>query len=171
MATGPQVFVFAYGSNMCTRRMRSRVSTAMPVTIGYVARRKLVFHKRSDDGSGKADAAFTASPASRVWGVVYRLSQEQKPLLDQHEFLGIGYDAEEVHVVHENGSLRAWMYVARRGAIDPSLLPYSWYRDYLIHGACEHRLPDGYIDYLRSFESLVDLDPARHAINRRLIDK
>jgi len=151
--------------------MRSRVPTATPVTIGYVGQRKLVFHKRSNDGSGKADAAFTPCPTDRVWGVVYRLHEEQKPVLDQHEFLGIGYDEEEVNVVHENDSLRAWMYVARRDAIDPSLLPYSWYLDYIVHGACQHRLPESYIDYLTSFESLVDPDSARYARNRRLIDR
>ena len=163
------VFVFAYGSNMCTRRMRSRVPTATPVTIGYVGQRKLMFHKRSDDGSGKADAALTACPSDRVWGVVYRLHPANKPVLDEHEFLGIGYDEQKIDVVHESGSLRAWMYVARREAIDSLLLPYSWYHDFTVHGACQHRLPESYVEYLRSFESLVDPDSERHAANRRLI--
>ena len=122
MANEPKILAFAYGSNMCTQRMHSRVSSAMPVTIGYVRERRFVFHKRSVDGSAKADAAFTASPDDRVWGVVYQLDVYQKLLLDQHEFLGIGYDEEVVEVVHEGGLLRAWMYVARRDAIDASLL-------------------------------------------------
>jgi len=62
----PDVFVFAYGSNMCTQRMRSRVPSAEAVTIGYVGQRQLVFHKRSSDGSAKADAAFTAVPVLRL---------------------------------------------------------------------------------------------------------
>ena len=61
------------------------------------------------------------------------------------------------------------MYVARQSAIDPALLPYSWYLDFVIHGAMEHQLPDSHIDYLMNFESLVDPDSARHANNRRLI--
>ena len=150
--------------------MCSRVSSAKPITIGYVCQRQLVFHKRGDDGSAKADAAFTAIPTDRVWGVVYRLHQEEKPVLDQHEFLGIGYDQEEVDVVLEDGPLRAPLYVARRDAIDPLLLPYSWYHDYIIHGASQHRLPDSYIDFLRGFESLVDSDSARHERNRQLIE-
>ena len=85
---------------------------------------------------------------------------------DQHEFLGIGYDQEEVNVVLEEGSLTAWMYVARRSAIDPALLPYSWYLDYIIHGAYEHQLPDSHIDCLMDFESLVDPDSTRHARSR-----
>lgn len=150
--------------------MRSRVPSAQPVTIGYVRERRLVFHKRSHDGSAKADATLTAVSTDRIWGVVYRLPQHEKPVLDRHEFLGIGYDQEEVEVVVENGTLRAWMYVARREAIDPSLLPYTWYRDYLLHGARQHGLPASYIDFLKSFDSLPDPDTARRARNRRLID-
>ena len=37
------------------------------------AHRRFEFHKRSHDGSAKADAAFTASSNDRVWGVVYQL--------------------------------------------------------------------------------------------------
>jgi gamma-glutamylcyclotransferase (GGCT)/AIG2-like uncharacterized protein YtfP len=169
MANQPLVLVLAYGSNMCTERMRSRVSTAKPVTTGYVSQRKLMFHKRSEDGSAKADAAFTASPNDRVWGVVYQLEQHQKRLLDHHEFLGIGYDEESVVVLNKNGTLRAWMYVARRDAIDVSLLPYSWYHDFVIHGARQHQIPKQYVDNLRSFDSIVDSDVARHWENRQLL--
>jgi gamma-glutamylcyclotransferase len=171
MENGNHLYVFAYGSNLYTQRMRTRVPSAKPVASGYVDHRQLVFHKRSEDGSAKADAVFTAVSTDRVWGVVYRLQSEEKPALDQHEFLGIGYDHEEVNVVLEEGSLKAWMYVARRGAIDPALLPYSWYLDYIIHGAYEHQLPDSHIDYLMDFESLVDPDSTRHARNRRLIGR
>ena len=90
-------------------------------------------------------------------------------MLDKHEFLGIGYDEERVGVVLEGGSVEAWMYVARREAIDPTLAPYSWYHDFIVHGAHQHGLPRSYIDYLRSFESCVDPDTARHARNRRVM--
>jgi gamma-glutamylcyclotransferase len=170
MENRPTVYVFSCGSNMCARRMRSRVPTSMPVTTGYVRQHQLTFHKRSDDGSAKADAAFTGVPADRIWGVVYRLFREMKPVLDRHEFLGVGYDEKEVNVVLRDGSLQAWMYVARHDAIDHSLLPYSWYHDYIIQGAREHRLPKSYIDHLRGWETLTDPDSARHERNRRLID-
>ena len=81
MEKGFNVHVFAYGSNMCTQRMRSRVPSAKPVTIGYVCERRFVLHKRSDDGSAKADAAFTAVSTDRVWGVVYRLHREDASMI------------------------------------------------------------------------------------------
>jgi gamma-glutamylcyclotransferase len=169
MENGNHLYVFAYGSNLSTRRIRARVPSANPVASGYVGHRQIVFHKRSEDGSAKADAAFTAVSTDRVWGVVYRLASEEKPTLDQHESLGVGYDQEEVNVVLEKGSIQAWMYVARRDAIDPSLVPYSWYLGYVIQGAYEHQLPESHIDYLMGFQSRVDPDSARHARNRQLI--
>lgn len=166
-----QLHVFAYGSNLHDRRMRIRVSTAIPVAIGYVEQRQLRFHKRSNDGSAKADAAFTAVPSDRVWGVVYRLSRDEKPELDKHEFLGIGYDQEQVAVSTRNGSIKAWMYVARRDAIDKTLKPYSWYCDYVIAGARQHRLPFCYISSLMGVESIVDPDFQRHEHNRQHIHR
>lgn len=171
MTTKPDVHVFAYGSNMCSKRMRDRVPTAMSVAIGYVPQRQFIFHKRGNDGSAKADAVFSGISNDRVWGVVYRICQTEKAILDQYESLGIGYDQQQVNVVTDRGSLQAWMYVARHNAVDPSLLSYSWYHDYIICGACEHQLPDSYVEFLKSFESLADPDSARHARNRRVMDE
>jgi len=164
------VCVFAYGSNMCTQRIRARVPSATPVVNGYVGEHAFAYHKRGEDGSAKADAAFTGCPADRVWGVVYRMHQGDKTILDDHEFLGVGYDEHEVDVVVEKRTIRAWVYVARCEAIDPSLLPFSWYHDFVIQGAKQHHLPNIYIEQLRSFESVVDPDSVRHERNRSLID-
>ena len=170
MTPEPQLHVFAYGSNLHDRRIRLHVSSARPVTIGYVEQRQIRFHKRSKDGSAKADAAFTAVPSDRVWGVVYRLSRDQKPELDKYESLGIGYDQELVAVSTKNGSIKAWMYVARRDAIDETLKPYSWYCDYVIAGAQEHRLPFCYITKLMGVETTVDPDSKRREHNQQQID-
>jgi gamma-glutamylcyclotransferase len=171
MTNEPHVLVFAYGSNLCTQRMRSRVSTSVPVAVGYVRQRRFIFHKKSIDGSAKADAALAAASDERVWGVVYRLQRQQKRVLDNYEFLGSGYDEERVDVIHETGIVRAWMYVARRNAIDSTLLPYSWYHDLIVAGAVQHRLPSHYVQYLQSFEAVVDPDDRRHSANTRLIGR
>jgi len=169
MNPNPHIHIFAYGSNMCTERLQARVPSAEPVTTGYVRQRRFAFHKRSEDGSAKADAMWTGSTSDRVWGVVFRLHLDEKPVLDEHEFLGIGYDQELVDVVHETGATQAWMYVAREEAIDPSLLPYSWYHDFILHGARQHKLPTDYVEFLQSFESIADRDCGRHALNRDVI--
>ena len=170
MTSEPPVHVFAYGSNLHDRRMLVRVPSACPVAIGYVGQRQLRFHKRGVDGSAKADAAFTGVPNDRVWGVVYRLATSEKPALDQHESLGIGYDQELVTVSTSHGSIDAWMYVARRESIDKTLKPYSWYYDYVIVGAQQHRLPFCYIRTLMRVETTVDPDLKRQEHNRQHID-
>ena len=169
MANESSVLVFAYGSNLHIQRMRSRVSTAVPVSVGYVLQRRFTFHKKSIDGSAKADAAAAESSDEQVWGVVYRLQRQQKKLLDNYESLGRGYDEEQVDVVHETGTIGAWMYVARRDAIDSTLLPYTWYHDLIVAGAIQHRLPSHYVQHLQSFESIIDPDAKRHSEHARLI--
>lgn len=62
------VRVFAYGSNLCTQRMRSRAPSASPVTIGYVRQRRLVFHKRSEGVASPRYARRLAGHDARFGG-------------------------------------------------------------------------------------------------------
>lgn len=164
------VHVFAYGSNMCVPRMLARVPGARPIMSGFVRQRRFVFHKLSTDGSAKADAAFSVSPEDRVWGIVFRMRKEEKPVLDGHEFLGIGYDESRELVTLQNGKqMRAWLYVARSEAIVKDVKPYSWYKAFVLHGARQHRLPDAYVRYLEQLECMPDPNSQRHATNQRLI--
>ena len=164
------VYVFAYGSNLHLGRMRSRVPSADIVSIGYVAGRRFHFHKRSVDGSAKADAFRTGIQDHRVWGVVYRIDSAEKPVLDEYEYLGIGYDEERVDVVVDGASpIVAWIYTARSAAIDQSLRPYSWYMNFVLHGAFQHRLPFCYIAQLSEVQSRPDPDLSRHDKNGQFI--
>ncbi|MCR9294205.1 MAG: gamma-glutamylcyclotransferase [bacterium] len=160
--------IFAYGSNMRLARIRQRVASAEALTIGYVEQHQLAMHKRSQDGSAKADAWYTGNSSDRVFGVVYCIDVHEKPLLDACEFLGTGYDETEIDVVCPSGVQKAWMYVARPEALDPNLFPYDWYRQYLIQGAVEHRLPECYIQLIRSFRARMDPDQERRKSNLAL---
>lgn len=161
--------VFAYGSNLSIERMQDRIAGAKVLATGYVRGRKLVFHKRSFDGSGKANAALTGCDADCVWGAVYRMTTDECRVLDRHEFLGIGYDRQEVDVIAVDGSFRACMYLARSEAIDDSLRPYDWYHDFVLQGAEQHQLPPSYIEHLVQLESIADLDIDRDRRNRLLL--
>ena len=164
------IHIFAYGSNLRTARLKARVPSAEPIAVGHVKQRQLVFHKRSEDGSAKADARWTGVEHHRVWGVVFRIAAAEKPILDEYEFLGIGYDETEVNVIHETGVLNAWLYQARDEAIDESLLPYDWYHEFVVQGAREHRLPDDYITRLKSQFVIPDSDSERKQQNRAVIE-
>lgn len=161
--------IFAYGSNMSVQRMRDRIPNATVLETGYVRGRRFEFHKRSIDGSAKANAMPTGRDLDRVWGVIYQLSCEERDILDRHEFLGIGYDRTAADVFVAGKAVSAYLYEARSEAIDGSLRPYHWYHRFVLQGAIEHGLPEPYIAYLNRFETMADPDPTRDRRNRELI--
>lgn len=169
MPTDSAVNVFSYGSNMCLPRIEERIGSVKTVAIGFVEQRRLVFHKRSIDGSAKADALLVDSVAETVWGVVYQIPAKQKRKLDEFEFLGIGYDQVQVKVRDGKKSTVAWMYVARTESVDSTLTPYSWYRTLILHGAKHHELPKHYVERIRTTPAVDDPDMERHLRNLKLV--
>lgn len=157
------MIIFAYGSNMCSTRLRSRVPSAAPLGPGLLEGHVLRFHKRSTDGSGKANAFRTNRLEEQMWGVLYEIDPEHKSRLDRAEGLRQGYDEELVTVLLGSQHISAQIYIASNSAISDELKPFTWYFRYVLAGAVEHRLPDGYITALRAFSSVEDPDRERHA--------
>ncbi|MEW5784045.1 MAG: gamma-glutamylcyclotransferase family protein [Bacillota bacterium] len=95
--------VFAYGSNLSRERLLKRVPSAKFLGCarlnGYLFR----FHKRSIDGSGKANAFYTGRDSDYVWGAVFECSSEDIQALDRAEGLGSGYNEENATVAFEDG--------------------------------------------------------------------
>jgi AIG2-like family len=150
---------FAYGSNLCIARLRSRVSGVSFLELASLHAHELRWHKRSVDGSGKLSVI--PSSASIVRGALFTMPVEDVPLLDEVEGLGLGYDRRSVVVRTADGEAGAWTYVARATHIDDALRPYSWYRDLVACGARALGLPDSYVESLRAVEADDDLDPVR----------
>ena len=101
---------------------------------------------------------------------MYQIAAIEKPVLDKHEFLGIGYDQKLVDVVCQGGrSIQAFMYVARGDQIDGSLPPYAWYVDFVVQGAHQHQLPLCYINSHLRVRTIVDPDMIRRKANRQLL--
>jgi hypothetical protein len=147
--SAPTFYVFAYGSNLSTARLAERVGRIEVVGAGSLHEHELRFHKQSKDGSTKADAFFTGSPAHRVLGAVYSLHLESKRKLDEFEGLGAG------------GSVAATVYRARPDRIDTAGRPYDWYREHVLVGAREHGLPAQYVETIESVPVVRDPDEAR----------
>src|SRR6185503_12243231 len=80
---------FAYGSNMSTTRLRRRARSAVVVGRAYLEGYELRFNKRSEDGSGKANALETGRPSDRVEGLLFELTDLDLAELDRAE--GRGY--------------------------------------------------------------------------------
>ncbi|MBN1956944.1 MAG: gamma-glutamylcyclotransferase [Desulfuromonadales bacterium] len=146
---------FAYGSNMSVRRLRARVSSAAPLCSAVLDHHRLLFHKVGRDGSGKCDAFATGQPADQVFGIIYRLAEEDKNILDTIEGLGHGYAEKEVVVVTPEGQpMNVMLYVATH--IDAALKPFHWYREHVLRGAQENALPTDYVHSIQSVESVSD---------------
>jgi hypothetical protein len=159
---------FAYGSNMFTPRLRFRVPHCKALTTATLPKYALRFHKRSQDGSGKCNALFTAKLDDHIIGIVFEIPEAEKSNLDHAEALDHGYNETSVDLLLSDASLLpAQMYVADSNAIDDALIPYSWYKDFVLKGAEEHRLPGPYVDtYIRSIASKPDLRPGKDAQER-----
>jgi len=102
--------------------------------------RRLVFNKRGDDDSAKANLA--ADPSAEVWGVVYALPPGAWPVLDRHEG---GYARVAVEVEAAGGRrVVAQTYVSE--LLCEELPPWSWYRRLVAEGAREQGLPRDHVD-------------------------
>ena len=160
---------FAYGSNMLTRRLTApdRAPSAVRTSVGYVEGRRLTFDKVSQDGSGKCDAHATQSKTDRVYGVIFEIGDSDRARLDEAEGLEKGYEEQTVEVITPAGTIIAWTYIATKK--EPALRPYHWYKALTIAGAVEHGLPDVYVEWLRTFDSIEDPKSDRRAKNEALL--
>lgn len=154
------MLIFAYGSNMLVSRMRERVPSAMPVTVGALSGYQLRWHKLGMDGSAKCDASHTGLSTDCIWGAVYRIDPAEKCQLDAAEGLHRGYAERSVRIDTPAQVLSARMYYAT--AIDPTLHPFDWYKALVQAGAREHGLPEHYVErHIEHRETRSDPDQMR----------
>lgn len=158
---------FAYGSNMLTERLRRRVPSTAPLGPARLDGFDLRFHKRGADGSAKCNVV--ADNDASVHGVLFEISPEERYLLDRAEGLGCGYELADIELDTPGGSVEAFCYVASADHIDRSLLPFGWYKDFVVHGGIEHQLPTPYVQQIRQIEALTDSSPKRVRKNRRIL--
>jgi gamma-glutamylcyclotransferase len=158
---------FAYGSNMSTTRLNARIPSASLIGTGRLQGYRLAFHKVSmRDGSGKCDARFTGDKLDAVFGVLYDCSNNDLARLDKIEGVGQGYEAKTLNIDSVEGLVQAQTYFATN--IDAALKPMLWYKEHVIRGATEHKLPAQYIEYIDRIEAIIDLDEDRAARERSL---
>ena len=168
-AYNDSMLYFAYGSNMCTGRLRRRVPSATFVVVAKLMRHSFGFHKRSTDGSAKGDAFETGKPAELVWGVIFNIDVREKAALDEAEGLGAGYDEKVATVIDEAGAKhQVALYLANAQSIDTALRPYSWYKRFVIDGARQHQLSVEYINGIVAMPDREDPDRARDRRNRSI---
>ena len=163
---------FAYGSNMLEQRLMDRVKSAEFFSNAWIRGYEVRFRKISIDDSGKADLVQTGDLEDIVHGVVYEFDPADWHTLDKHEGAtgnNPGYDRVPIQVHTDLGNRDVTTYLARRGRIDESLKPYTWYRDLIRCGAEQHGLPE---DYRQKIENIVDIpDPDGNRKEKREAEK
>lgn len=120
---------FAYGSNLWPPRMRSRCPSALVVATAVLDGWRAVYDKPSRDGSAKLN--IRPDPVGSVQGVVYRISDKERGVLDAAE---PGYQP----VIVELDAVPTLTY-AFQGEPHPDS-PYDWYVDLVVRGARHHDL-------------------------------
>lgn len=158
---------FAYGSNLSLSRLKERAPGAERVSIFSLKEHDLRFHKASKDGSGKCDAFYTGNSDDCVIGSLFEISSYEKKALDKFEGLGDGYEEKIVIVLSQSGEeVEATTYYAT--SLDETLKPFSWYKNHVLVGAKESRLPAQYIEKIECVESIQDPDKIRDAEQRAI---
>ena len=151
---------FAYGSNMASYRLLSRIPGAIQIDTAMLAEHRLRFHKSDSGESGKCDIEMTGDGADFVHGVVYQFSRIEKEILDSYEGLGIGYNEKPIELITKSGqALSGFTYYAL--IIDETMIPYHWYKEHVLRGAMEHELPEEYVESIRQTSSKMDPDYIR----------
>ncbi len=152
---------FAFGSNLSSRRLFERVPGATLGGIAALHGSLLCWRKDGQDLSAKCDIEFTGDYRHVVYGVIYRMTPEERLRLDAFEGEGRGYRRRDIRVVNTDGKrIDAFAYLALE--IDHQVQPYHWYKEHVLRGALEHGLPQDYIESIRATPSIDDHDESRH---------
>jgi gamma-glutamylcyclotransferase len=164
------MLIFSYGSNMNLNRLTQRVPSAVKLCNAFVPGYKLVCNKVSKDGSAKANIIRTDILTELLWGVLFNINSNEKPLLDKAEGLGMGYNEDTLTFFDEtDNSYAAQVYIADSKAIDDNLIPYDWYKEFIVSGAIQNKLPVEYIAKLQSITCVRDHDEERRTKNYAIL--
>ncbi len=159
---------FAFGSNLNYFRLHQRIGDFGTLGIARLMRHRLVFHKRGGDQSGKCTVV--PNPDYDVWGVIYGITSEQKRQLDYFEGVGHGYSAIYLDLEHRGNTINALLYQAQLDAMDDGLMPYDWYKAYVLTGAKHHQLPADYINHIELTACIYDPDQKRSKDNAEILN-
>jgi len=151
---------FAFGSNLSSKRLLQRLPAAGLGDVAILRHHRLCFHNNAQGESGKCDIEFTGSHNDDVYGIIYRLTESEKQLLDGYETAGFGYLDKPVKVYTPDGECieAVTYYAASNEGMHP---PYHWYKEHVLRGAIEHGFPAEYIAAIEAVESIDDPSPGR----------
>ncbi len=143
-----RILYFSYGSNMNLKQMRERCPEHKKIGIGYMPDAEICFPSFYESWNGGV-AGYKNSPGSKMWGVLFELSQSDLDNLRVFEGYVHGreahlnaYNEVVIDVHHETEKVQCMTYeVLVTGNFRPSLR----YLQTIIQGAEDNNLPEEYI--------------------------
>ena len=165
------MLIFAYGSNMNINRLTQRVPSATKVSNVFLTGYKLMCNKVSrNDGSAKANIEKSDIATDIVWGILFEIDNNEKPMLDKAEGLGKGYNEDCLTFTDENNLKHiAQVYIADSKSINNCLVVYNWYKEFIVTGAIQNQLSADYISQLQSIPCIPDPDEKRSEKNYSIL--
>jgi len=134
------VWYFAYGSNLDPNQMKKRVGSFQEARKARLPGFKLVFRGYSKKWNG-AVADIEPSEESIVYGVVYKITEQQLRKLDGFEGYPRVYQRRPVEVITEKGDvISAVTYI--RVKKEPQGIPSREYLETIIKGLKAHGYPE-----------------------------
>lgn len=152
---------FAYGANLNPEIMKRRCPDSSFMAVAYSCDYILKFTKclKRDKSWGKGSwvADMALSLNDKVWGAIYKVSEKDLENLDKSEGVRFptGYKRVKQLVIVEKSNplcVDVWTYLVnkKQGEGRPSKL----YMAAILEGAREHQLPEDYIKFLESIETM-----------------
>lgn len=153
------MLVFVYGANLFESRLEQDLTSAKKVSAAELPFYKLSFTK-NEKGILRANMISTYKYSDKVWGVIYEIRKDEKQKLDKLE--GDGFDLIKVKV--DDFEDKVFTYISSgQDELEESILPYDWYKEYLVKGAEENEFPEEYLNELRGLDTAQDPDEERSA--------
>ncbi len=132
---------FAYGSNLCTARLRELAPSARVRGAAHAPGFALRLDKRGVDGTAKANLHL--APGGVVWGAVYALDPADWARLDARER---DYARIEIEIVQ--GDQRGIAQTYRSDRLTEDAVAAAWYKRLIVEGARAHALPADWCAWL-----------------------
>ena len=171
MGLNKPLYYLAYGSNLHPLRLIERVPSARYLFNVELEQYRLFFEKQGQDDSAKCNIRQTGRAGDKVYGAMYQISAQHKPLLDEFEGLNAGYMDHRLTLQHQGQEYDCFSYVAQPAYIVEGLKPYHWYKALVIQGARYLQFPGGYLRGIQSYESAPDNDTERNRSHQALIER
>lgn len=137
---------YAYGSNMPLDHLQGRCPEAVPYGPALLSGYRIGFRYPSTSFPGGAAADIIPDANSRVWGVLYEVTERDLRALDRFEDVDQGgYRRITLDVLYDGLEVEAWSYEVI-DKLDDDCRPVPAYLELMIEGALQAGLPETYIE-------------------------